>query len=531
MERLVRVLGTTFVLALRVALIALVPLTILGFNIHRSSELSRAHAEREVEHRGMNADQERRYGPIQMRVPAGFRRIALLSMPFDEDPLHWTGRGVLITLRLGQHKAGEEYEFYARNYAAELSIWIPKPGAAGPPIEVDGDRNGSFWPPGPHQITSVSSDAGFVATLHAPASIYSTEAATRILSEVVASIRIDDERMTRRVEQFVSTFDEEHAPVVALEDRLAREFGVVFTEPRLAASDASDAHQDKDLRDGLSASGAFTHDQGIYFLCRTTRTLGTTDALPGRIPSVARAYETQDDSSHHHSRVVIAAWRHDRRTEMRLIWRSPQRADESAIAYGSDERQLRQHRDAIERLTIPDEESGARIYIAQDTYNFMDSGDLRTANAFLDDAKRSCSAPEDAYSAPAMGLPLQLAIDEPPTPRWLPWYERSPQPQSLAAVLEINRELRALGSRGHLMVASGELCEAMHTAQLACDYDTRYALVQFLLINGEPIRGIDAMYSYTGRPIENRRLTDAIQRNLQLFEDDLTADEVRRDWQ
>lgn len=81
------------------------------------------------------------------------------------------------------------------------------------------------------------------------------------------------------------------------------------------------------------------------------------------------------------------------------------------------------------------------------------------------------------------------------------------------------------------MVASGELCEAMHTAQLACDYDTRYALVQFLLINGEPIRGIDAMYSYTGRPIENRRLTDAIQRNLQLFEDDLTADEVRRDWQ
>lgn len=531
MEGALRALGTAVGLILRLALIGLIPLSLLGFNIYRSSQLSRDHAEREVEERGMTADRERKYGPIQMRVPSGFRRIALLSMPFDDDPMHWTGRGALVTLRLGQYKAGEEYEFFALRYAAELRVWIPAPGTAGPPIQVDDDRDGSVWPSGPPQTTSVSNDAGVVATLHAPASLYSTEAANRILSAVVASVRIDDDRMQRRVAQFIAAYDEEHAPVVALEDRLAREFGVVFAAPRPDASNASEVHQDRDLRDGLSPSGVFTHDQGIYFLCRTTRDLSNLGNLADHLATVARAYETQDDSSYHHGRVVIAAWRRDRRMEMRLIWRSPRRADESETAYGSADSQLRRHRDAIERLATPDADNGARIYVANDMYNFVDAGDVLTANDFLDDAKRACSAPEDASSAPTSGLTLQLAVEEPPPAPWIPWYDRTPPPQSLSAVLAIDRGRRERGSLGYLMVASGELCEAMRAAQLACDYDTRYALVQFLLVNGKPIRGIDAMYSYTGKPIENRRLTDAIQRNLPLFQDDLTAEEVRHLWQ
>lgn len=117
-----------------------------------------------------------------------------------------------------------------------------------------------------------------------------------------------------------------------------------------------------------------------------------------------------------------------------------------------------------------------------------------------------------------------------PAPLPLPWFELEPRPNTLSEVMRA--ELTRLGpdNPGYRMQAGAELCAAMSDADLPCDYNARYALVQFLAANGKPVLSTTGMWSYTGRPNENQRLADAVQRNLSLFQNDLTSEEVQSSW-
>lgn len=101
-----RILGVLIALLAATPLVLIVGfwITSIGMAIYRPFELSQRQAERQVEARGMTADRERKYGPIRLLVPEGFRRIASSQAWSDRDAIHWTGRGVLITLRLGQQR-------------------------------------------------------------------------------------------------------------------------------------------------------------------------------------------------------------------------------------------------------------------------------------------------------------------------------------------------------------------------------------------------------------------------------------------
>lgn len=111
-----------------------------------------------------------------------------------------------------------------------------------------------------------------------------------------------------------------------------------------------------------------------------------------------------------------------------------------------------------------------------------------------------------------------------------PWFEQEPPPDSLSEVMQ--SELARLGqdNPGYRMLAGEELCSTMSRAGLPCDYNSRYALVQFLLANGKPLPSTTGWWSYTGQPVENQQLADAVARNLALFENDLTSAEVRDNW-
>ena len=136
-----------------------------------------------------------------------------------------------------------------------------------------------------------------------------------------------------------------------------------------------------------------------------------------------------------------------------------------------------------------------------------------------------------------------------------PWYRVRPIQvttlrQALAAERTYMRERNPQGHQWGLNhVADAETCAALDSVGLACDYNTRITLSQFLTVNGKglfpPSRRTNPYCDYAsdtderGQPIDcfighgrqNGILRAAVLRNQSLFHDgDLTAADVRARW-
>jgi hypothetical protein len=133
------------------------------------------------------------------------------------------------------------------------------------------------------------------------------------------------------------------------------------------------------------------------------------------------------------------------------------------------------------------------------------------------------------------------------------WYDKGyakPVPTTLKAALAADKELSADSPHWKPKPgASGlrEICAALNAVKLSCDYNTRYAISQFLTFYGkglfpaaagtnpyctpEPEREGRLNDCFIGRPQQNEMLARAIRNNRHLFKDgDISAEAVRRDW-
>jgi hypothetical protein len=137
------------------------------------------------------------------------------------------------------------------------------------------------------------------------------------------------------------------------------------------------------------------------------------------------------------------------------------------------------------------------------------------------------------------------------------WYEgySTPKPATLRQAIQADREfLGASNPYWKEVVSPGlkEICAAMHTVRLTCDYNTRVTLSLFLSVNKKGLfpaaGGTNPYYTehereihktvlkvewpddgFIGHPPQNQMLAAAVRKNTHLFKDgDLTADAVKR---
>ncbi len=143
------------------------------------------------------------------------------------------------------------------------------------------------------------------------------------------------------------------------------------------------------------------------------------------------------------------------------------------------------------------------------------------------------------------GTALAQNTVSPPMPA--PWYDHGytgTVPTTLKAATADERAFLGADNVGWHMRGPEDVCAAMHSVHLACDYNTRVVLVNFLNYYGKDImHGTNPYVNdlrkrgdwwssdfdiFIGEPNQNHLLAVAIQRNERLFHDgNLTAAAVK----
>lgn len=135
-----------------------------------------------------------------------------------------------------------------------------------------------------------------------------------------------------------------------------------------------------------------------------------------------------------------------------------------------------------------------------------------------------------------------------------PTYTKS-RPTTLKAVIAADKDFRG-ADNPFWKEATGapglkEVCVALHSVQVACDYNTRSLLSMFLTVNGKglfPAAGGTNPYftavdrekgsvladhpddGFIGQPVQNKMLADAVRRNTRLFKSGDLSVEALKNW-
>ncbi len=68
-----------------------------------------------------------------------------------------------------------------------------------------------------------------------------------------------------------------------------------------------------------------------------------------------------------------------------------------------------------------------------------------------------------------------------------PWYEKPVKPTTLKAAFAEDLKFLGPANYGYRMPGSSKLCEILTSVRIACDYNHRVALSQFLTVWGKPL--------------------------------------------
>lgn len=150
-----------------------------------------------------------------------------------------------------------------------------------------------------------------------------------------------------------------------------------------------------------------------------------------------------------------------------------------------------------------------------------------------------------ACTASAQTINSNMTIGEMNKKTWYHVSYEKPAPSTLQQALVAERDMVGEKNIGWTMPGSGDVCTALKSVGLPCNYNTRMTLSLFLTLNGKGLfsaaGGTNPYHKeadkgsiddgFVGQPKQNAMLAAAIRKNAKLFsKGDLTAEAVRNSW-